>query len=313
VSGSGRSTAQVIDVHHHFEPTGKNVDGTSWAIESAIEQMDRNAVRAAIGYSGPVFDRDARTGRTQARTMNEWSTAICAAHPGRFGLFASLPMNDVAGSLSEIAYAFDVLNADGIGLAPHYDGVYLGEARFRPIFEELHRRNAVVYVHPSGGSSCPAARPAAQDELISAPWIDFPTDTARTILSLWATGVTRELPGIRFLFCHGGGVMPILLGRIAGFSEWATVGPERLEALFPGGVYAEFAKLYFECAQAYAPETFAMLRTLLPATHLLYGSDFSYFKIAHSVKQFASLALPDDERRMIAGENAATLLPRWKR
>jgi len=302
----------LIDVHHHFEPTRRNADATPWSIEAAIEQLDSNGVATAIGYCGPIFDSGER-GRTASRTNNEWATQLGADHPGRFGLFASIPMLDVEVALAEIAYALDVLGADGVGLAPHYEGAWLGDVRFRPIFEELNRRRAVVYVHPAK-PACPAAATVNDpNHLISAPWIEFPTDTARTILSLWVSGATRELPGIRFLFCHGGGVMPILLGRLAGFSGWASVGQDRLAALFPDGVYAEFAKLYFECAQAYAPETFALLRSIVPATHLLYGSDYSYFSIAHSMERFGQLDLTAHERELIGARNAMALLPRWER
>ena len=301
----------MIDVHHHFEPTAKNHDGTPWSIEKALDQMDLNSIATAIGYAGPIFSSDNDNGQKRARETNEWSTEHCRAHAGRFGLFASLPMGDVAAALTEIAYAFDVLGADGVGLATHYDGAGLGDPRFRPIFEELNRRKAVVYVHPAN-APCPAESTLMyESELITAAWIEFPTNTARTILSLWTSGITRTLPDLKFIFCHGGGVMPILLGRLAGFTGWQSVGPERLKALFPDGVYAEFGKLYFECAQAYAPETIEMLLKIVPPSHLLYGSDFSYFPISHSVDLFRSLSLPDELRTMIAGANAAAILPRW--
>jgi predicted TIM-barrel fold metal-dependent hydrolase len=299
---------RVIDVHHHFEPSAKNVNGVPWTIEMALDQMDRNGVTTAIGYAGPLFPSDVRSGRKIARETNEWSAQLCRTHPGRFGLFASLPLADVEGSLAEIAYAFDVLHADGVGLATHYDGMGLGDPAFEPIFAELNRRNAVVYVHPANAPCATASTLTYESDLISAPWIEFPTNTARTILSLWTAGLTRRLPDLRFIFCHGGGVLPILLGRFAGFSGWNAVGPERLATLFPDGVYAEFAKLYFECAQAYAPETIAMLRALLPPSHLLFGTDFSYFPISHSVELFGKLDLPPDVRALIAGGNAAALL-----
>jgi predicted TIM-barrel fold metal-dependent hydrolase len=130
------------------------------------------------------------------------------------------------------------------------------------------------------------------------------------VLSLWSAHVTRHFPNIRFVLCHGGGVLPILLGRFAGFSGWPAVGPERFAALFPDGVYAEFAKLYFECAQAYAPETIAMLRSVAPESHVLFGSDFSYFPIAHSVTAFNALDLPEPLRSGIAHDNAAAMFPR---
>jgi predicted TIM-barrel fold metal-dependent hydrolase len=303
---------RVIDVHHHFEPSAKNVNGVPWTIEMALDEMDRNGVTTAIGYAGPLFPDDVQSGRKIARDTNEWSAQLCRAYPGRFGLFASLPLGDVEGSLAEIAYALDVLHADGIGLATHYDGAGLGDPKFEPVFAELNRRKAVVYVHPANAPCATASTLTYESDLISAPWIEFPTNTARTILSMWTAGLTRRLPYLRFIFCHGGGVLPILLGRFAGFAGWNTVGPERLATIFPDGVYAEFAKLYFECAQAYAPETIALLRTILPPSHLLFGTDFSYFPIAHSVELFGKLDLPADVRALIAGGNAAALLPAWR-
>lgn len=302
-----------IDVHHHFEPTGKTIGGKAWSVQMSLEDMDRNGVRTAIAYPGPFFGNETTTAQQKAREANDWAADICRTFPGRFGLFASVPFDDIAAAQVEIAHAFDTLDADGIGLAPRYGTAWLGDAKYRPIFEELNRRHAVVYVHPHRASSCEAlATLNTTDGVIKAPWIEFPTDTARTILSLWAGSVTRGFPNIRFLFCHGGGVLPILLGRFAGFEGWHEVGPERYKAIFPDGVYAEFAKLYFECAQAYAPEAITMLRSLVPPSHILFGTDFSFFPIGHSVAAFNALNLPPDVYGAIARDNATALLPRWR-
>src|ERR1700730_17555612 len=55
-------------------------------------------------------------------------------YPGRFGLLAALPMDDVEATLSEIAFAFDQLNADGVIVVTNYGGNYLGNSRFEPVF-----------------------------------------------------------------------------------------------------------------------------------------------------------------------------------
>ena len=136
-------------------------------------------------------------------------------------------------------------------------------------------------------------------------------NTARAILGVLIKGVTRTYPNIRFIFSHGGGAMPFLLARIAGFTEWRTVGSERLKVLFPEGVYVEFGKLYFECAQAYASETMDLLRRVVPPSHLLFGSDFSYFPIAHSREAFSSLQVDADTEKGIGGGNAAALFLRF--
>lgn len=303
---------RFIDIHHHFEPTGKNKDGDAWTIQMSLEQLDRNKVATAIAYAGPIMDTDPQAARKKARQTNDWSIKNCLDHPGRYGLFASLPMNDVEGTLAEIAYAFDVLKADGIGLATNYGPLWLGDTKFEPVFQELNRRNAVVYVHPAEAPCCTAETLSYEKPPLATAWMEFPTNTARTILSLWNAQTTRRYPGVRFIFCHGGGVMPMLLGRLSGFSDWRAVGPDRLKEIFPNGVYAEFAKFYFDCAQAFAPEAFELLRKVIPPTHLLFGSDFSYFPVTHSVELFAKLQMPLELRNQIASRNAASLLPRWK-
>ena len=310
---SAAATPQrLIDIHHHFEPTGKNKDGDPWTIQMSLDQLDRNKVATAIAYAGPVMDTDPQAARKKARDTNEWSTKQCLDHPGRFGLFASLPMNDVEGSLLEIAYALDVLKADGVGLATEYGPLWLGDPKFEPVFQELNRRNAVVYVHPAEAPCCTPETLTYEKPPLATAWMEFPTNTARTILSLWSAQTTRRMPGIRFIFCHGGGVMPMVLGRITGFDDWRAVGPDRMKKMFPDGVYAEFAKFYFDCAQTFAPESFELLRKVVPPTHLLFGSDFSYFPVAHSASLFAKLQIPLDLRKQISSTNAATLLPRWK-
>jgi predicted TIM-barrel fold metal-dependent hydrolase len=303
---------RLIDIHHHFEPTGKNKDGDPWTIQMSLDQLDRNGVTAAIAYAGPIMATDPQAARKQARETNEWSTRQCVDHPGRFGLFASLPMNDVEGSLAEIAYALDVLKADGVGIATEYQQAWLGDPKFEPIFQELDRRRAAVYVHPAEAPCCTPATLTYEKPPLATAWMEFPVNTARTILSLWNAQTTRRLPGIRFIFCHGGGVMPILLGRFSGFNDWRAVGPEGMKKLFPDGVYAEFAKFYFDCAQAFAPESFALLRTVVPPTHLMFGTDFTYFPVAHSVELFARLSMLEELRKQIASANAGSLLPRWK-
>ena len=311
-AGKKNARHRIIDVHHHFEPSGKNNGGAPWTIDMALDQLDTNGVDTAIAYAGPIFETDPAAARKKARDFNEWSTKLCQAHPGRFGLFASLPMNDVEGSLAEIAYALDELKADGIGLVTNYQDAWLGDPKFDPIFQELNRRKAVVFVHPLQADCCTPATLSYEKQPISAAWAEYPTNTARTILSLWGAGTTQRLPDIKFIFSHGGGIMPLLLGRIDGFSDWFSVGPEKLKALFPNGIYAEYAKFYVEFAQAYAPESFELIRKITPSTHLLFGTDYSYFPISHSIRQFGALKMQDDLRNKIKGGNAAALFPRWQ-
>ena len=275
--------------------------------------MDRNGVAAGIGFPGSIaVAADLDRGRQQAREYNEYGALIGRDHPGRFGLFAALPMHDIDGSLREIEYALDVLKADGFGISTSYGDAWLGDSKFRPIFEELNRRKAVVYVHPNDAPCCTPATMTYEKQGITGPWIEWPMNTARTIFSFMLNGNTRQFPGVRMIFSHSGGVTPLLIGRIAGFKDWSAVGSEKLKEMFPEGIEAEFRKLYFECAQGFDPVNFAALRALVPLSHMLFGTDYNRFPISHTVQVFENLKLSPESRRAIERENTVALLPRWK-
>ncbi len=298
-----------MDVHHHFNPTGHDNEGRPWTVAAALEGMDGAGIATAIASLGPIHDPGPdRVARI--RGWNEWATTLCRDHPGRFGLFALLPMADPDAAVAEIAHAFDVLGADGIGVSTNEGDVWLPDDRNAPVFEELDRRGAVVFVHPAPTPGSGALSRSYGGDAVTPPWIEFPVHTARVILGLLTKGIARRHSNIRFIFAHGGGVMPILLGRFAGFRGWDSIGPDGLARLFPDGLHAGFARFRFECAQACAPEAVAMLRRLVPDTHILFGSDFSYFPLAHAAAEFAALDLDDAARRAIGRDNAAALFPR---
>jgi predicted TIM-barrel fold metal-dependent hydrolase len=137
-------------------------------------------------------------------------------------------------------------------------------------------------------------------------------NTARTIFSLLLSGTFRRFPDIRFIFCHGGGLMPLLVHRIEGLAAWPGVGPERLMSLFPEGVETEFRRLYFECAQAYSPINFGAISGLVPTSNILFGTDYNRFPIEFSMRQLERLNLDPRVSNSIKRRNAEALFPRLK-
>lgn len=301
-----------IDVHHHFNaPAGRGGQAT-WTPEKAVDEMDRAGVAVAIGWPGPVVADTPAASRDRARSINDFGASVVRRHPSRFGLFASLPpLADADGALREIDYAFETLKADGVGLITHYGDAWLGDAAFKPVFEELNRREAVVFVHPQGHTgNCSCGSQSYQTPGVSAAWFEYPFNTARSILNLMTTGTLLAFPNIKFIFCHGGGAFTPLLGRIEGFSGWFEMGPDKLAEMFPEGIQTQYERLHFECAQACAPEYMTMLRSLVPSTQILFGTDYDRFPISHSVERFGKLDLPAEVRSAISHGNARRLLRR---
>ena len=306
---------RLIDVHHHILPPGAPPALAAlmgdWSPSAALDGMDRAGIAVGIAYPGPILVGEPPRRRALARAWNDFGALLGHDHKGRFGLFGSLPLPDVEGCLAEIDYGLDVLKADGFGMASSYGDLWLGDPALWPIYEKLNDRKAVVFVHPNDAKCCAPAEMTYVRPGMDGSWIDWPMNTARTIFSLMTTGALHRYPDIRFIFSHGGGVMPLLVERLAGFKAWSHVGEAGLNKAFPDGVETAFRRLYFECAQACTPTNMNALRSLVPDSNILFGTDFPFFPLAYGAAAFGGLHLPSATAAAIGRGNAARLLPRW--
>ena len=319
---TGAAARGRVDVHFHLGGNagfagGGNTAAVSAAARASVEDLDRAGTAAGIISSS---SSGAGTGsleqrNRQAREFNDTAARWVSDHPARFGLWTRLPLTDIDASLKEIAYGYDQLKADGIGLVTSYEDAWLGDPRLKPVYEELNRRKAVVYVHPNDAACCGGPNLLSYEKQhppVGGSWLEYPMNTARTIFSLMLGGTIRQFPDIRFIFSHGGGVSPLLLSRIENFANWDSVGPSKLKELFPDGITPEFQKLYFEVAQAFSKTNMDALMAVVPMSHILYGSDYPVFPADNSAKGLAKLDLPANLRRAIDRDNVAALLPRFK-
>jgi predicted TIM-barrel fold metal-dependent hydrolase len=284
---------------------GRRVGGgpPKWSVQLSLEDMDKSGIATAIlSIAQPgVWFGDVQESRTLARKLNEYATTLVKDHPGRFGVFAAIAPPDVEGSLKEIEYAFDTLKADGIGLLTSYGPKYLGDASFAPIYEELNRRKAVIYVHPNTPDCCRQLIPG-----IPPGSIEFATDTTRTIAHIVFAGVTTKYPDIRWIFSHSGGTLPFLTQR---FVQQQKV---QKHAHLPDGPMPEFQKLYYELAQGNTPGQLAALLKMVAISQLLYGTDFPFRDGAEVNAGIADYGFSAADLRAIDRENALKLLPRLK-
>lgn len=302
-----------IDVHHHLSPpdfvkeivtrkTGQR-PLVEWTPAKSIEAMDKAGVATSItSVSEPgVWFGDNAAARALARECNEYGARMVRDYPGRFGLFASLPIPDIDASLREIEHALDGLKADGICMMTSYDGKYLGDAAFAPVMDELNRRKAVIYTHPVRANCCRNLIPGVGENVI-----ELATDTARTITSLLRNGTTARRPDIRFIFSHAGGTLPALTGRIVQLYGSNKDFAQRL----PGGPLAELKKFYYDTANASNPYALAPLLKLVSVSQVVLGTDFPFRSPEANVQDLIELGFSASDLRAIYRENALALIPR---
>jgi len=295
-----------IDVHHHcrtaIQGGAGRGPGADWSPGKSIEQMDKfgiaTSIISATVPAEPFYDGTEKS-RTVARGVNDFIAKMIVDHPGRFGLFAAIPMPDIDGTLREIEYAFDTLHADGIGIFSSVRDKYPGDPIFAPIWRELNRRKAIVFIHPTFPNCCGNVVPGVGPQMV-----EYDFDTTRAVVSLLVNGVLSSFPDLKIIVNHSGATIPTLAGRIKDRMPAGT------ETTVPKGATYELQKLYYEVAHATYPYPMAALRSFAPSTHILYGTDYPLEPIETTHNEMAKLRLPSDLQRAVDRTNAERLIPR---
>ncbi|KAF9464479.1 hypothetical protein BDZ94DRAFT_497608 [Collybia nuda] len=272
-----------IDIHHHFFPSDLDKQSSNqvmgwrpapgtlpWNPEVSLRSMNASGIDMAI-LSLPALNIGCvgEENRNVARGRNMYVARIVQSHPRKFGFFASLPLlDDIEGVLLEISHAFDVLCADGIAMSSSYGSgpaaTYVGDDRYDPIWAELNRRGAVVFLH---GAQVPASTPI-QDSTLCIPITEVPNETFKAAAHLVVTGRKRKYPKVRIILAHMGGSTPSLAPRVAVLSNHMGC------VLSPTEIMEDFKDFYYDTALSAYNATLASLETLVGPDHILFGTDF---------------------------------------
>jgi predicted TIM-barrel fold metal-dependent hydrolase len=308
VAAEARRTAAspIIDVHAHFQPAVLRALGmpgpmASWSLQRHLDDMGAAGVtRSLLSITTPGVPETGERARTLARGTNEDAARLAADNGGRIGFFIAVPMDDTDAALKEIEYGFDVLKAPGVGLFTSYGAHWLGDRRFDPVFEELNRRKAIVYVHPNTAECCGRLIPEVADTLI-----EYGTDTTRAIASYIYRGAARRYPDVRMIWSHSGGTMPFLIERFEGADRGAAA---RTQA--PEGFRAAAGRFFYDIAQSTHAAPSRALRQVVPVERIVFGSDFPFRTALEHVQGLeAAQVYTGEELRGIHAGNVGRFLP----
>jgi len=169
--------------------------------------------------------------------------------------------------------------------------------------DELNRRNAVLYTHPTLANCCRGLVPDVAPTIV-----EFGTDTSRTIADIVFSGTAARCPDLRFIFSHAGGTLPFLTERMI----QAPVLNKNLAPRVPNGVLHELQRFYYDTAWAYNPAPLAALTKLVDVSQIVYGSDYPYRTGADTVKGLTDYGFSESEMNAIGRGNAVRLMPRLR-
>jgi len=308
---------QLVDFHAHFvtddyiataRHAGHDVPDhmpawPAWTANEHVALMDEAGIRQSmLSVSSPgIHFGDDQVSRGLARHVNDVGLETANQHPGRFGLFASLPFPDVDGSLAEIERLEAADGVTGYSVMSNASGVYLGDIRYEPVWKALNERRAVFFVHPTSPPNSDMVRLGRPE-----PMIEYLFDSARSFVDLIFAGVLLRYPDIRFIATHSGGVLPLLTERVERF-RGASVGygdgvPEE-------SVRIQLRRLWFDCAVLPLPVALPALASVVGNDRVVFGTDFCFARQASVRKMIQDLEADADSRWFeLFRENTPSLL-----
>jgi predicted TIM-barrel fold metal-dependent hydrolase len=322
-----------IDVHFHSVPKayakalaesalGVHIRIPEWSPDLALKTMDANGIATAItslSVPGCHLGDDAKA-RSLSRAVNEECAEFVGQNPARFGCFATLPVPDMDGACAEAIHALDVLKLDGIGLLANYEGMYLGDPAFDPLFDILNQRHAVVAIHPNN-------HPAGSLIKLRVPGflMEYLFDTTRAAANLVFSGALDRYPNIKFVLSHAGGTLPFISWRLAEISErQLAVSPFKERFQIPliedheghvnrDLIFSRLRRFYYDTALAAGPQTLGALRQVADPSRILFGSDWPYCPTEMGGDMVESLdaTLTAAEKPAVDRGNALKLFPRF--
>lgn len=303
-----RNNSQQIDCHFHVMPpeyrklvgdarADRRMD--TWTVQGSLEAMDAVGAQMAIASittPGLWFD-DVGESRAMCRVSNDFMKRLEIDYPGRFRTFGAIALPDVEGSLQEIDYCYNRLGVVGIGVFTSYkvgnEIRWLGHKSFEPVMEELNAREAIVRTHPDAPCCAGFLLPHG---IVDAN-LEYGVDTARAMLNVIFSGWLTKYPKIKWIWGHGGGVIPYYIDRMNRLPQ--TIKP--LAQYAPNGFLVEFNKMYYDTAQIAHATPLDALSDITPIDNILFGSDYPYRTLTDHVTALELMFTPPQLQRINRG------------
>jgi len=267
-----------LNEHGIFQAGGKNLP--AWSPTRAVTFMNDFGIQAqvvSISEPGVAYLPSAAERNAMARKINDYTHETLLNGSGsiakRFGGFAVLPLGDlddpqdIANAQAEAIRAVKVLGFDGVGLFSHYQGIYLGDPRLKPLMNTLNQLGAVVFIHP--------VTPVAPDLGLPAFLFEFPFDTTRAAVNLSYNNTFTLYPCIRWLLAHAGGALPFLAYRTSLLEYVAPIMQNTGLGVLDTQNF-DWGRLFYDTALSPAPSAMKSVREVTSIEHIMFATDWPF-------------------------------------
>lgn len=299
----------IIDAHSHYMPpeVARNTAffKAGWSdIDRHLAVMDANKIEKAL-LLYPTSDAHLNMGGwlPLCRVYNEEIAAVVRKYPGRFIGGGIIPADTPVQFPAELKRIQD-LGLRVISLASSYEGKYLDEEFFSPVYEFAQKNNMPVHVHPQIMN--PIGEDRVRDPLLT-PVLEYVFDVSVCIGRMMMSGTFLKFPEVKFIFAHYGGVLPLVKERFD--TTYAMLRRRDFVRDLSQAPSEYFKNLYFDTSGSKSSASLACALEITDPEHILFGSDFPANQgFAESITCLQNSALSDEDRNKVLRNDLLNLL-----
>lgn len=279
--------------------------------EQRIRFMDENGVDAQIigyGNNSPMHISKEDGAVELCRLANDTLAAACNKYPSRFYGYATLPVDDVEASVKELERCVKELGFAGAMFNGSFNGHFLDEEKFYPIFRKVSELHIPVYLHPTEVTK------ELRDYYYSGSWNERTTnvfsgfgigwhyDTAMHLMRFILSGIFDRLPDLKMIVGHWGELLPFYFDRMdEHLSPQVTGLKHNIKYYFENHIYTNPSGIW-------SKDDFDFVLKSFPVEHILWAQDYCYGVNDIRVKTFLEeYPIKDETRELIAHGNAEKL------
>lgn len=300
----------LFDSHVHWLPMdiieNAHFYSKAWnEIEAYLEIMDDLGIQKAL-LTYPTSDAHFKLGgqKRLSRIYNENLAKIIKKYPNRFEGAAVLPVENSREMLEEWRLAHKEFGFNAISLATSYEGIYLDDERFLPLYKEAQEDKIPIFVHSQ--IIDPIGSERVKDPLLT-PVIGYIFDTTVSIGKLLMSGVLREFEGVTFIFGYYGGVLSFLRNRFD--TTYQMLRSINFIEDLKGNPTDYFRQIYVDTGGDTSSTNLLSALELFGYDHILWGSEWPANKnLQASLKAINLLPISEEAKKGILGRNLKSLI-----
>jgi len=284
----------------------RKIDSRCWSVQRRLDDLDADGVDVQVVSPTPItfcYDTPTAHAGVLARAQNDFLAGMVADGRGRIRALGAVPLQDPAAAAAELQRCRTELGFPGVEIGTTVGGRGLDDPMFDEFFAAADELDAVVFVHP--GVLPDAARLAPLDLAFG---VGMPCETAVAAAQLIAGGVLSRRSRLKVCLAHGGGALPMILGRLdRGFE--ILPGMRSHQSDRPSTV----ARRLWADSLTYDPDSLVLTLSRFGSDHVVVGTDYPFAarETPPGATIRAALAAgycDDDAYRAVTGQNAAVLL-----